>query len=793
MSAAVILCAGKGTRMNDNSINKVCFPCAGVPVIRRIISNLRSGGVDTFVVVVGHNAQSVKDVLAGETNILYAYQQEQKGTGHAALCGLEALKAAGYHGRAIVTMGDKIISAQVIKELLECDQRKKAVWGVQPLANNYSGGRVVVADGKAYGVVEFADAALMAIAQVPQEQRAKVLQELRLNEKKAAKVLEKAKAENLPARKVLCGRTFTPEEILNTPFANAGLYCFDVDAAIEAIGKCDTTNAQGEIYLTDTLAMFAQEDEAVLYEVKSKEDMRTFSTKPELNEMSRSFYHKASSFAQAIDNGSMDDAFAKFYSEPEEQKKRCRNLITKFTEKYGDKKIVITRAPGRVNLMGRHVDHRGGSVNDMTINCDVVLVVSPRSDEQVNISFTDGLYPDSTFSISQCLALAPHEQWLDYLEADAVKAALKSSSGSAINYVKAAVLRFQLESNIPLCGMDILLDGSIPMAVGLSSSSAIVVATAEAVCFLNNLNLNSCEFVELCGEGEWFVGSRGGAADHAAMKCCSRGHITHLSFKPFAIGETVPFSDRYAIMVANSMQKAKKSEGCKDKFNAQVAASDIALLLLKKRYPEYAFKEFRDITRVPELSKIYEMILALPCEMTRQQARTELAMYQTELERIFANHAEPEAYDVRGVALYGISECMRAEKCLDAMTNEDYELLGSMMKISHQGDSVTNVMPVDDATIRRLADEQMPLYMVAGAYGCSTERIDGLCDLLNSYDGVLGSALVGAGLGGCILALVEKDKANMVMENIKEDFYRKNGLEESVYVYFPSSGSGVIY
>ena len=51
---AVILCAGKGTRMNDDSKNKVCFECAGVPVIRRIIANMRQGGVQRFVLVVGH-------------------------------------------------------------------------------------------------------------------------------------------------------------------------------------------------------------------------------------------------------------------------------------------------------------------------------------------------------------------------------------------------------------------------------------------------------------------------------------------------------------------------------------------------------------------------------------------------------------------------------------------------------------------------------------------------------------------------------------------------------------------
>ncbi len=793
MLAAVLLCAGKGTRMNDDSTNKVCFPCAGIPVIKRIIDNLRDGGVDTFVIVVGHRAQDVMETLGDEPGVIYAFQKEQKGTGHAALCGLSALKNAGFHGRAIITMGDKIISPDVIRGLVSKSDKCKAVWGVQPLSANYNGGRVVTDGKKAYGVIELADAALMSLADVPEASHAEVLKKLRINEKKAQKILAKAKSEKISKTVALGGRVFTSDEILNTPYANAGLYCFDVDAAVDAILKCDSSNAQGEIYLTDTLSMFAEKDEATLYEVPDKSDMLTYSTKPELRAISTCFYRSASEFASSIESGAMDAKFNSLYDNPQEQKTRYLNLISLFIEKYGDKKIITTRAPGRVNLMGRHIDHRGGSVNVVAINRDMVMVASPREDDKVSVSFSDGAYPDSTFSVSELLSLAPHENWLDYLESDNVKEELKKNKGDATNYVKSAILRLQLHSNTPLCGMDIVLGGTIPMAVGLSSSSAIVVAAAEAICFFNNLNLTHRQFVELCGEGEWFVGSRGGAADHAAMKCCSEGHITHLSFKPFTIGESVPFSDKYAIIVANSMQTAKKSEGCKDKYNEKVVASDIALLLLKKKYPEYNFKEFRDIANISTHNEIYNMLLSLPVKMNRNEAFSALPEHKATLERIFSNHSDPGFYAVRGVALYGISECLRAEKCTEALKGNDYTLLGDMMKISHCGDSVTETMSVDDETIHSLAQSETPLYLVAGAYECSTERIDALCNLLNSYDGVLGTSLIGAGLGGCVLSLVKKDKAASALENIKRDFYHKNGFEESAEVYLASTGSGVMY
>ena len=147
-AAAIILCAGKGTRMGDDSKNKVCFDCAGVPTIKRIISNMREAGISRFVIVIGHSAYSVMDTLDGEEGVIYAYQKEQKGTGHAAMCGLKALQTVGYTGAVIVSMGDKIIATHVIRGLLEKAERAKAVWGVQPLAANFNGGRVVTEDEK---------------------------------------------------------------------------------------------------------------------------------------------------------------------------------------------------------------------------------------------------------------------------------------------------------------------------------------------------------------------------------------------------------------------------------------------------------------------------------------------------------------------------------------------------------------------------------------------------------------------------------------------------------------------
>ena len=169
--AAIILAAGKGTRMNDNSKNKVAFECAGIPVIRRIVENMQKAGVNKFVMVVGHNESSVRDCLVGLDNIYYARQEVQNGTGDAALCGMLYLKNIGFKGKAIVSMGDKIISTDAVKKMVDNSLTAEVVWGVQPLMANKSGGRIVMKNGNPYGVVELADVCFMALEGVKESER----------------------------------------------------------------------------------------------------------------------------------------------------------------------------------------------------------------------------------------------------------------------------------------------------------------------------------------------------------------------------------------------------------------------------------------------------------------------------------------------------------------------------------------------------------------------------------------------------------------------------------------------
>lgn len=86
----VILAAGRGTRMNSQSTNKVTMELAGKPIIARIVDFMKSLSIQNIIVVVGFAKESVYNALKGE-NVIYAEQNEQSGTGNALLKAFEKL------------------------------------------------------------------------------------------------------------------------------------------------------------------------------------------------------------------------------------------------------------------------------------------------------------------------------------------------------------------------------------------------------------------------------------------------------------------------------------------------------------------------------------------------------------------------------------------------------------------------------------------------------------------------------------------------------------------------------
>ena len=163
---------------------------------------------------------------------------------------------------------------------------------------------------------------------------------------------------------------------------------------------------------------------------------------------------------------------------------------------------------------------------------------------------------------------------------------LYNAAGDWGNYIKAATLRLQHQfQDIQINGLNMAVNGNVPIAAGLSSSSTLVVSTLQASIALNNFDLTSQQFIDLCGEGEWFVGSRGGAGDHAAIYLGQRGKLANVSYLPFRVERIIDAPSDYQVIIANSHIKATKSSTAKHIFNEKVASYNLGLAVFKQRCP----------------------------------------------------------------------------------------------------------------------------------------------------------------------------------------------------------------
>ena len=863
INTCIILAAGKGTRMNDERTHKVCYEIAGVPAIIRLIDNLRQAGITRYIVVVGNKADKVMMCLKDVEGVVFAYQSEQKGTGSAALCGLKVMQAMELntvsikdsHEPVLIVMGDKIISPDAINSLKSAfdpstDKKPGAAFIVQPKGYNKSGGRVVMRNGRIYGIVEQMEICLTSIgtsgARSDDEIKA-VIDRMGLNEKKGAMLYSKAIAKAgetggpLPETYSLCGEAFTPDELENSGLVNTATYIFDSSLAYDALIDLSSDNTQNEIYLTDAINKLAKTHRIETVRIDEPSKILTYSTMDDLLRLEQYFksqgelakgykgsigtselppLRKAGQWLEIFDafDETTKDKLKEIYGDNEEliteRRRAYQGILREFIQKYGDRGVIMARAPGRVNLMGRHIEHRGGSINVMSVSKEMLLVASPRQDDIVRINNVDGGFKEHEFSILQSTSQYDTTNWVEFIESDAILKMVTDNKGDWVNYVKAGVLRLQLsDKSRILCGMDMMFNGNIPIAAGLSSSSSIVVATMEAATAINNTQLQVKDFINLCGEGEWFVGSRGGAGDHAAMKCGKKGQITHIDFFPIHVGGAAAFPNEYDLIVANSFVEAKKSAGAKDQFNQCVASYEFGFMLLKQMFPQYRdkLKHLRDVT--PDAlkvfpSKIYEMLLALPESITIDELKKRLPEgYHKPIDRILRTHKNLDSYQIRSVVLYGIAEIERAKKFYHMLKENDYKGIGKLMNISHDGDRIYKdgkpyrCLANDVALYKLIGDlrseepslvDGAQLYNQPGGYACSTETIDAMVDHINEIEGVLGCQLSGAGLGGCIMILVKKEATKKLLTELKEWYYDKNELPMGAEVFIPVAGSMVL-
>ncbi len=895
----IVLAAGKGSRMRNRYMHKVCFDVAGVPTIVRALDTFNRLGVTQNIVVVGEMAGQVVETVGERfSNVVFAYQSQALGTGDAARCGLQALAAAGRDARVLVVAGDKIISSATLSRLIESyntNQSDLQILVTPASLGGESAGRILLdAAGRPTGIAEMPDirvrkcrAALyarlkkIAVAHVSRDLLLSIISETTDQPISIQRLLGYdvqtgsggsgtdislsrdallSTLEWLPRsfEAGADGRMLSPDQALASAFRNESVYLVRKEALAYGVQNMADDNVQGEQYLTDAIGaiLTTRDDDGLRYQAgyvatTSASDVMSYNNPEELLRISDYFHGQRQQSLTELQSrlgeetcrtvrqwldlfpdgdepvDQTDAALAEYYGDnPElirERRRAYRKTLLRFMDEFGsDRVAIIVRSPGRINVMGRHIDYQGGRCNLMAVNQEVIMVVSPRDDDRVEVrNVHSDAFPDASISLGQLVSQLDWDDWLSCINSAGLERHLRQSAGSWSIYVEAAMLRVQMAfRDRILQGMDLVVHGNIPVAAGMSSSSALVVSTAEAATAIHDLEVTPRQFVNFCGEGEWFVGTRGGSADHAAMKYGAKGTINHVRFHDFELLEQIRFPDTHRMVVCNSFMQAKKAAGAKQAFNSRVASYLLGVELVRLRFPQYAplIQYVRDIDsetlHVP-LENIYAVLLALPESMTAEQVRQTFRRHESSWNRLasyFETVDRDQVYPVRGVMWFGMGECARAREAALCLKQADMERLGTLMRVSHDGErcfhvdddltATTFATDISDDRLHELIDdlgsgdrariEAAQLQNQPGAYRCSIQEIDALVDIACRTPGVHGAQIAGAGLGGCAMALVEVDAVEAVTRRCVDLFYRPKGLSSGVTVCTPAAGSSLL-
>lgn len=237
---------------------------------------------------------------------------------------------------------------------------------------------------------------------------------------------------------------------------------------------------------------------------------------------------------------------------------RLAELARAFRGEFGRAHELMVRAPGRVNLIGEHIDYNGGLVLPIAIDRDVTILASRRSDLLFRLRSRQ---LDEPYD-GPCPSVAlERPRWANYI------------FGVLCELERAGVVS---------PGFDALVDGALPVASGLSSSAALEVATAWLVQSACGTSLDRMALAQLARRAEnSFVGVSCGLMDQAIAALGEAGTALKLDCAVPA-GECVPiaFAGRARFLIAHSGVRRGLSASA---YNERCRQCADALALINER------------------------------------------------------------------------------------------------------------------------------------------------------------------------------------------------------------------
>lgn len=328
------------------------------------------------------------------------------------------------------------------------------------------------------------------------------------------------------------------------------------------------------------------------------------------------------------------------------------NLKEEFKRIYKKEGERCFFSPGRVNLIGEHIDYNGGFVFPCALEFGTYGVISKRQDNIVNLASTNFDLRVS-FNIDD-IVYKEEDDWANYPK---------------------GVIKLMKDRGYNVEGMDILISGNIPNGAGLSSSASLEVITGVIVNDLfNNKSIDMIDLVKISQEAEnKFVGVNCGIMDQFAVAMGEKDKAIMLNCDTLEYSYAEFDLKEYSLIIMNTNKRRALNES---KYNERRAECDEALDIIKK----------------------YKKVNYL-CDLSIDDYN-EIEKYLT-------------ADNIKNRAKHAIYENTRVKEAFKALNEGDISRFGNLLTESHE--SLKNLYEVTGKELDTIVDESLKVDGCIGA------------------------------------------------------------------------------
>jgi len=379
-----------------------------------------------------------------------------------------------------------------------------------------------------------------------------------------------------------------------------------------------------------------------------------------------------------------------------------------YIHRFGSPPLWYAAAPGRVNLIGEHTDYNDGYVLPMAIDRYTLIAAGPAEARKATL-----------FSVNM-------DMFADILVEGEI------TPGNTVDwaaYVQGTVACCR-EGGVQVDPFLAVINSTVPLGGGLSSSASLEVATATLLEQMANVRLDPVKKALLCQKAEHLYANMPcGIMDQFISVLGKAGHAMLLDCRT-KTPKMIPMNDPgVSVLIVNSNVKHKLtgSEYPERRAQCEAAAKMLNVSLL------------RDVT--------LEMLKASKTKMTKE--------YGSDLPFRRARHV--------------ITENLRTEQMATALAKSDWKTCGKLMYASH--DSLRDDFEVSCKELDLLVE---------------------IAREIGTEGGVIGSRMTGGGFGGCTVSLVKTDKIDSISHTFQKKYKSRRRPEPTIFATKPAQGAQIV-